>query len=46
MDERDVRAAVQAVGDALVAGNVDGAIAYLSDESTLTALGVIPKSGD
>ena len=32
MDERDVRTAVQAVGDALVAGNVDGAIAYLSDE--------------
>src|SRR5215210_1984820 len=32
MEEADVRTAVQAVGDALVAGNVDGAIAYLSDE--------------
>ena len=32
MDEDDVRAAVQAVGDALVAGNVDGAIEYLSEE--------------
>lgn len=32
MEEQDVRSAAQAVGDALVAGNVDGAIEYLSDE--------------
>ena len=32
MEERDVRAAVQAVADALVAGDVDGAVGYLSDE--------------
>jgi hypothetical protein len=32
MEEQDVRLAAQAVGDALVAGNVDGAIEYLSDE--------------
>ena len=32
MDEGDVRTAVQAVCDALVAGDVDGAIGYLSDE--------------
>ena len=32
MDENLVRSSVQAVGDALVAGNVDAAIGYLSDE--------------
>src|SRR5215213_10049065 len=32
MEEQDVRAAAEAVGSALVAGNVDGAIDYLSDE--------------
>lgn len=32
MDENTVRASVQAVGDALVAGNVDAVIGYLSDE--------------
>lgn len=32
MDEREVRAAVQALVDALVAGDVEGATAYLSDE--------------
>jgi hypothetical protein len=32
MEEPDVRRALEAVGDALVAGNVDGAIDYLSDE--------------
>ncbi|HEX3264436.1 MAG TPA: hypothetical protein VHR16_02100 [Candidatus Limnocylindrales bacterium] len=32
MDENIVRSRTQAVGDALVAGNVDAAIAYLSDE--------------
>lgn len=32
MDENLVRSSAQAVGDALVAGNVDAAIAYLSDE--------------
>ena len=32
MDEGDVRKAAQAVADALVAGDVDGAIEYLSDE--------------
>ena len=32
MDENDVRSSALAVGDALVAGNVDGAIEYLSDE--------------
>jgi hypothetical protein len=32
MDENDVRSSAQAVGDALVDGNVDAAIGYLSDE--------------
>ena len=32
MDETAVRASVEAVGDALVAGDVDTAIGYLSDE--------------
>ena len=32
MDEDRVRANAQAVGDALVAGNIEGAIAHLSDE--------------
>jgi hypothetical protein len=32
MDEGDVRTAAQAVCDALVAGDVDAAIGYLSDE--------------
>ena len=32
MDESAVRASVEAVGEALVAGNVDAAIGYLSDE--------------
>jgi hypothetical protein len=32
MNDDDVRAAAQAVCDAVVAGNVDGAIDYLSDE--------------
>lgn len=32
MDEDRVRASAQAVGDALVAGNIEGAIAHLSDE--------------
>jgi len=32
MDESTVRASVQAVGDALVAGNVDTVIGYLSNE--------------
>ncbi len=32
MEENDVRASAQAVCDALVAGDVDGAIGYLSDE--------------
>ena len=32
MDENDVRASAQAVCDALVAGDVDTAIGYLSDE--------------
>ena len=32
MDEDDVRASAQAVGDALVAGDVDTAIGYLSEE--------------
>jgi hypothetical protein len=32
MEEQDVRAAAQAVGDALVGGNVDAAIEYLSEE--------------
>lgn len=32
MDEDRVRASAQAVGDALVAGNIDGAIEHLSDE--------------
>ena len=32
MDENTVRASARAVGDALVAGNVDAAIEYLSDE--------------
>ena len=32
MDENLVRSSAQAVGDALVAGNVDAAIDYLSDE--------------
>ena len=32
MDENTVRASVQAVGDALVAGNIDAVIGYLSDE--------------
>ncbi|HUQ43776.1 MAG TPA: hypothetical protein VM451_05100 [Candidatus Limnocylindria bacterium] len=32
MEEQEVREAAQAVGDALVAGNVDGAIEYLSEE--------------
>jgi hypothetical protein len=32
MDESAVRASVEAVGDALVAGDVDTAIGYLSDE--------------
>ncbi len=32
MEENDVRSSAQAVCDALVAGDVDGAIAYLSDE--------------
>ena len=32
MDEDDVRSCARAFGDALVAGDVDAAIAYLSDE--------------
>jgi hypothetical protein len=32
MDEDRVRASAQAVGDALVAGNIEGAIEHLSDE--------------
>ena len=32
MDESAVRSSVEAVGDALVAGDVDTAIGYLSDE--------------
>ena len=32
MDENDVRSSVAAVGDALVAGDVDTVIGYLSDE--------------
>lgn len=32
MDENDVRASAQAVADALVAGDIDTAIGYLSDE--------------
>jgi hypothetical protein len=32
MDEDRVRAGAQAVGDALVAGNIEGAIEHLSDE--------------
>jgi hypothetical protein len=32
MDEDRVRASAQAVGDALVAGNIDGAIEHMSDE--------------
>lgn len=32
MTEDDVRAAAERVGTALIAGNVDGAIEYLSDE--------------
>ena len=32
MDENSVRSSARAVGDALVAGNVDAAIEYLSDE--------------
>jgi len=32
MTEEDVRAAAERVGEALIAGNVDGAIEYLSDE--------------
>jgi hypothetical protein len=32
MDEQDVRSSVRAVGDALVAGDVDTVIDYLSDE--------------
>ena len=32
MDEDRVRASAQAVGDALVAGNIEGAIAHLSNE--------------
>jgi hypothetical protein len=32
MDENEVRSSAQAVGDALVDGNVDAAIGYLSDE--------------
>jgi hypothetical protein len=32
MDEDDVRTSAQAFGDALVAGDVDAAIGYLSDE--------------
>ena len=32
MEETDVRTGAQAVADALVAGNVEGAIDYLSDE--------------
>src|ERR671920_206225 len=32
MDEDAVRSSARAVGDALVAGNVDAAIEYLSDE--------------
>ena len=32
MDEDRVRASAQAVGDALVAGNIEGAIDHLSDE--------------
>jgi hypothetical protein len=32
MDETDVRTSAQAVGDALVAGDVDAAIGYLSEE--------------
>jgi hypothetical protein len=32
MDESAVRSSARAVGDALVAGNVDAAIEYLSDE--------------
>jgi hypothetical protein len=32
MDESAVRASVEAVGEALVAGDVDAAIGYLSDE--------------
>jgi hypothetical protein len=32
MNEDDVRSSAQEVCDALVAGNVDGAIGYLSDE--------------
>ena len=32
MDEDTIRSSVQAVGDALVAGDVDTAIGYLSDE--------------
>ena len=32
MDESAVRASVEAVGDALVAGDVDAAIGFLSDE--------------
>ena len=32
MDEDDVRASAQAVGDALVAGDVDTAIGFLSEE--------------
>jgi len=32
MDENTVRASVEAVGDALVAGNIDAVIGYLSDE--------------
>lgn len=32
MDEEDVRSSAQAVGDALVAGDVDAVIAHLSEE--------------
>ena len=32
MDEDRVRASAQAVGDALVAGNIEGAIEHMSDE--------------
>ena len=32
MEESDIRSAAQSVADALVAGNVEGAIDYLSDE--------------
>ncbi len=32
IDERDVRAAAQAVCDALVAGDIDAAIGFLSEE--------------